>query len=114
MNLCKIIQLFLRMVKQLRTKLLIAIGKFEFDIIETLKLDKTIDSVKLTMGGDQGIIENTIRKGLLLMTKMVSDWDINSLEWLKILQIIMDSLPSKDFRGKPVLAFEVSVQNNFS
>ena len=53
-------------------------------------------------------ITNTIRKGLIMLTKMVTDWHINVLEWKKIIQIILDTLPNEDIHRTSVVSKKVT------
>ena len=52
-------------------------------------------------------------RGILLLSSMVTDWDISALEWKKVLQIIKDSLPKavKKAQCHSKLQFENISQN---
>ena len=70
--------------------------------------DNKINVRKLTSVRGTDEVENTIRKGMLLLGQLSTDWYINTVEWSHIIHIILDALPSKDIDNQVLESTKVS------
>jgi len=77
-------------------------------IINKFELNPNVSRKYLSTENNSYEITNTIRKGIIMMTKMVTDWHINVLEWKKLIQIILDTLPNEDIHHATVISKKVS------
>ena len=77
-------------------------GDYEQRIYRGLKKDKRYKKKKLVRRNERATVLATISKGLLLLSTMISDNDINVTEWKAINSIVSAALPRIAVGGEEV------------